>query len=228
MQIVILSGGLAKRLRPISKTTPKALIEINGVPFIEYQFRYLEKQGITKVVLCLGYLGDKIKNYLSQNKYSFDIEYSYDGSSLLGTGGAIKNAIKHIDNVFFVMYGDSFLPIDFKPVYQKFIINNHSALMTIINNHNKWDKSNVIFRNNIIKLYDKFENHEDMDYIDYGLSIFKKEVFLNILEKKFDLANIFNSLSISNDLDSYCVNERFFEIGTNQGILDFEEFLKKN
>jgi len=225
MQIIILAGGLAKRLRPITKTTPKALINIKSLPFIEYQLRYLENQGVSSVILCLGYLGEKIIKYISSQNYNFEIKFSHDGKELLGTGGAIKKAINLLDDEFLVMYGDSFLPIDFYPVFDKFAKSTKSALMTLIKNNNKWDKSNVVFKKNKIELYDKLNYRNDMNYIDYGLSVFKKKVFLNIDEKNFDLAITFKKLSLLNELDSFCVESRFYEIGSKKGIEDFEKFI---
>ena len=229
MQIAILAGGLATRLRPLTKKVPKALIKINGVPFIDYQIKYLKKQGITNIVLCTGFLGDQILDYVGDGaRYGLKIIYSNDGERLLGTGGAIKNALTFLDDNFFVMYGDSFLPIDYLSVYSKFKQKNLLALMTILENKNKWDRSNVIFDGNKIILYDKKNYTSQMNYIDYGLSILNRELFTEILDNSFDLAEIFSLLSKKQELDYFEVENRFYEIGSKQGIEDFSKFVLNN
>lgn len=229
MQTIILAGGLATRLRPITEKIPKALIEINNVPFIDYQLNYLKKQGITNVVLCTGFLAEQIVNYVGDgSRYGLKVVYSNDGEKLLGTGGAIKNAAKFLDDDFFILYGDSFLPIEFLPIYNKFKFNKLPALMTILENNNQWDKSNVIFDGIQINLYDKKNYSDQMNYIDYGLSICKKDIFIKTTYDIFDLAEIFTLLSKENHLDFYEVNQRFYEIGSQQGIEDFSNFALKN
>jgi N-acetyl-alpha-D-muramate 1-phosphate uridylyltransferase len=225
MQTVILAGGLATRLRPITEKIPKALIEINGKPFIDYQLNYLKKKGMTNIVLCTGFLAEQIVDYVGNgSRYDLKIIYSNDGDKLLGTGGAIKNAITHLDDDFFILYGDSFLPVEYNPVYEKFKQKNLSALMTILENNNLWDKSNVVFDGKQINLYDKKNSLPQMNYIDYGLSICKKDIFTKMTYNTFDLAEIFTSLSKKNQLDFYEVKQRFYEIGSKQGIEDFSSF----
>ena len=229
MQVVILAGGLATRLRPLTEKIPKALIDINGDPFIHYQLNYLKKQGISNVVLCIGFLADQIQGYVGDGKkYGLTISYSLDGKELLGTGGAIKNAINYLDDNFFVMYGDSFLPVNFREIYQNYINENKNVMMTLLKNNNQWDRSNVIFKNNKISLYDKNNLSPMMNYIDYGLSLFSKETFINMTIRKFDLADIFNSLSIDGNLGSFEIFERFYEIGSLAGISEFKEYVKIN
>ena len=225
MQTIIIVGGLATRLRPITEKIPKALIKINGIPFIDFQLNYLKKQGITSVVLCTGFLADQIVDFVGDgSRYGLKIDYSNDGEKLLGTGGAVKNAASYLNDDFFVLYGDSFLPIEFNPVYKKFKLNKLPALMTILKNNNQWDKSNVIFDGKQIKIYDKKNYTDQMNYIDYGLSICKKDVFTKMTYNIFDLAEVFTSLSKENRLDFYEVYQRFYEIGSQQGIEDFSSF----
>ena len=228
MQTVILAGGLATRLRPVTEKIPKALIKINGIPFIDYQLIYLKKQGITNVVLCSGFLAEQIVDYVGNgSRYGLKVVFSNDGEKLLGTGGAIKNAASFLDDDFFVLYGDSFLPIEFNPVYTKFKLNKLPALMTILKNNNQWDKSNVIFDGKQINLYDKKNFSDKMNYIDYGLSLCKKDNFVKMTYDIFDIAEIFTSLSKEKHLDFYEVHQRFYEIGSQQGIEDFSNFLLK-
>jgi len=225
--VLILAGGLGTRLGKLSKNTPKSLMNINGKPFIDYQLKYLKAQNIENVVICVGHFSEQIEKYVGNgSRYGMDIIYSYDGINLLGTGGAIKNAIRYFEDDFFVMYGDSFLPIDFNKVFKKFKKKKSIAMMTILKNNNLWDFSNIKLKNDKIILYDKLNKEDSMDYIDYGLSVLKKNIFLKIDKKIFDLSEILKNLSISGFLDSYEVHSRFYEIGSIEGINDFTSYVR--
>ncbi len=227
LPVAILAGGLATRLRPITEKTPKALIEIAGKPFIFHQLEYLRKEGIRKVVLCLGYLCEMIEEEVGDgSKFGLEINYSYDGDYLLGTGGSIKKALPLLDENFYVLYGDSFLPIHFKPVEDFFFKSKKPALMTIIFNENKWDKSNVVCNDGLILEYNKKEPKSAMKFIDYGLGVLSKSLFDKYEEKvTFDLADLYYHLSIQNQLAGFEVKERFYEIGSHKGIKETELYL---
>jgi MurNAc alpha-1-phosphate uridylyltransferase len=229
LPIAIIAGGLATRLKPITEKIPKALINIAGEPFIAHQLRHIKNQGIDKVVLCLGHLGEMIESFVGDgSNFDLEVNYSFDGEPLLGTGGAIKKSLPLLGDAFFVMYGDSYLPISFKPVEKAFLNSKKSALMTIIKNDNLWDKSNVIYKEHDLIEYNKKNMLLDMEYIDYGLSIIKSSIFSPYEDLcNFDLADIFHNISINNELQGYEVKDRFYEIGSYQGIKDAEEYLLK-
>jgi NDP-sugar pyrophosphorylase family protein len=226
--IIILAGGLATRMHPTTLTIPKSMIEINGKPFIYYQIQLLKKQDITHVVLCLGYLGEQIQGYLEKNNnFGLKIDYSYDGKQLLGTGGAVKQALKFIDNnCFFIIYGDSYLNINFQEVYDSYQKNcNNGYLLTIFKNSNKWDKSNIEYNKGKIIEYNKFNPTLRMHYIDYGLSIFLKKTFIEYDKKAFDLAELYHKASIDGFLNGYVVENIFYEIGSKEGLKNFENYI---
>jgi MurNAc alpha-1-phosphate uridylyltransferase len=227
LPVAILAGGLATRLRPITETIPKALIEIAGEPFIFHQLRYLHGQGTTSVVLCIGYLGEMIQELVGDgSQFGFQVSYSFDGPKLLGTGGAIKAAIPLLGNNFFIYYGDSYLPIDFKSIEKAYISSNKLGLMTVLKNENKWDKSNVIYQNDALIEYNKEEIKPNMNYIDYGLGILNSDVFHAYpTDESFDLSQVYNQLSVNDQLFGYEVFERFYEIGSHQGISETKEYL---
>ena len=130
--VLILAGGMAKRLYPVSQKIPKSLIKINNKPFIDYQLNYLKTQGITNVVISVGNLGDMIRSHIvNKNTSGLNVNFSFDGPNLLGTGGAVKKSLPKLTDVFFVMYGDSFLPINFKKIQSSFNTKRKLALMTI-------------------------------------------------------------------------------------------------
>ncbi len=226
-KLILLAGGLATRLRPVTETIPKSLIDINGKPFIDYQIDLLKRKGIKKLIICVGYLGEQIEYHLKDRKdYGIKIEFSYDGDELIGTGGAVQKAIKKTDGIFWVMYGDSYLDTDFEKISSYFELNRNKGLMTVFNNLDKWDSSNVVFENGKIIKYDKINKTKDMKYIDYGLSIFREEAFESFKElKKFDLAEVHRKLLSENELLGFEVNERFYEVGSFNGIEEFKSYI---
>jgi len=230
LPVMILAGGLATRLRPLTETIPKALIEVAGKPFIFWQLDYLRSQGIKRVILCTGYLSQMIEDVVGGGSlFDLDVSYSSDGDQLLGTGGAIKNALHLInDDNFFVLYGDSFLLVNFIDIEDHFLKNNALPLMTVMKNDNQWDKSNAIFKSGKVINYDKNNINKNMKYIDYGLGILNKSVFTNFQGREnFDLAMIYNQLSLDNHLNGYEVFTRFYEIGSQEGIKQTEIFLNE-
>ncbi len=229
LPVAILAGGLATRLRPITTSIPKALVEVAGEPFIAHQLRYLKAQGISEVVLCTGYLGEMIEAVVKDGAaFGVQVKYSPDGEKLLGTGGALRQALRLLSDEFFVLYGDSFLPVDFKAVETDFLQSQQPALMTVLKNEDRWDKSNVIFKEGQIAEYNKAETKPDMHFIDYGLGVLKKSVLQAYpANEVFDLAAVYHQLSIAGQLAGHEVHERFYEIGSFEGLKETEEFLKQ-
>ena len=215
------------RLRPLSEKIPKSLIEVAGKPFICHQLDYLQNQGIGRVVICIGYLGEMVQEVVGDgSKWGIDVSYSKDGPILMGTGGAIRQAIPLLGENFFVMYGDSYLPINFRSVQDSFVTFGKLALMTVLKNQNQWDKSNVIFSDGLIIEYNKNKQLPNMNYIDYGLGIISAHAFIDFDSGiPFDLAEMYHLLSISGRLSAYEVNMRFYEIGSRKGIAETESYL---
>jgi N-acetyl-alpha-D-muramate 1-phosphate uridylyltransferase len=228
IQIAILTGGLATRLGELTKNRPKSLVEILNKPFLAYQLELLRAKGIADVVLCIGHLGGQIKETFGDgHKYGVRISYSIEDRPL-GTAGALKNAASLLGNIFFVMYGDSYLFLDFQKILTYFISQNKLGLATVYSNHNLYDKSNMAINGNMIVKYSKTEKTNDMVYIDYGASIFKKEMLQLIPDDHFySLEDIFVRLIEMKQLIAFEVNNRFYEIGSPQGLSDFGEFAKE-
>src|ERR1700733_5094623 len=154
--VALLAGGLATRLRPLTETVPKVLLEVAGKPFLQHQLAMLREQGIRRVVLCVGFLGEQVRQQFGNGSaHGVELLYSFDGPVLLGTGGAIRQALPLLGERFFVLYGDSYLNVDFSQVASSFNESRKSALMTVFDNRDRWDASNVWFAEGQIKLYDK-------------------------------------------------------------------------
>lgn len=227
----ILAGGLATRLRPITETIPKSLVMVANQPFIIRQLSYLRNQGVRRVVLCVGYLGEMIEAVVGDGQQlGIEVVYSSDGLSLLGTGGALKKALHLLGDEFFVLYGDSFLLADFAAVRSAFECSGKDALMTVLNNYDRWDKSNVLFRDGSLVEYNKHAPRPDMTYIDYGLGVLSAEVLATYPDDHpFDLAEVYRTLSMQGRLAGMEVKQRFYEIGSHSGLKEAEiYFLTKD
>ena len=224
--VAILAGGMATRLRPITQTIPKALVEVAGQPFVVRQLRYLAAQGIARVVLCVGHLGDQIEAVVGNgSEFGLGIAYSFDGPKLLGTGGALRQALPLLGEHFFVLYGDSFLPVDFGLIQQAFTASRRAALMTVLRNGDRWDKSNVLFLNGQLVEYNKHAPRPGMEYIDYGLGVLAASTLQDyVSDQVFDLADVYHRLSSSGELAGYEVFTRFYEIGSHAGLREAEDY----
>ena len=227
--VLILAGGLAIRLRPLTEKIPKALVEVAGRPFLEHQLDLLRQNSIAEVILCLGYLGEMIEQrYGDGEALGVRIRYSFDGPILLGTGGAIKRASALLPDTFFVLYGDSYLPIDFKAVAAAFIEAGQPALMTVYANADAWDTSNVWFEQDRIRLYSKREKLPEMRFIDYGLMVCTRQIFDDCpSDVPFNLADTLEALSRKGQLAGHEVHQRFYEIGSPSGLAELDQLLSK-
>jgi len=218
--VAILAGGLGTRLRPLTEKLPKALLEINGEPFIAHQLRLLRSNDIGHVVICVGYGAESIRKSVGDGaRFGLKVDYSFDGPRLLGTAGAIKKALPLLGNAFFVLYGDSYLPCDYLSVQRSFEANHRLALMTVYANRNRWDRSNVEFLDGQILAYDKKNPSSGMQHIDYGLGVFAQEAFDRVgSHERFDLADLYQILLQMRELAGFEVTERFYEIGSFEGL----------
>lgn len=227
MQVAILAGGLATRLGDLTRSKPKSMVEIMGKPFLEYQLDQIHRNEITDVLLCIGHLGEQIEHYFGDgHRFSVTLKYSREEKPL-GTAGALRNAESHLDDVFFTLYGDSFLFLDFRAAMSYFLSQNKLALMCVYKNFDRYDRSNVALNGELVKKFSKEEKTGDMVCIDYGANIFRKEILQMIPKGEFcSLEDIFPKLVEMGELLAYEVQERFYEIGSPQGIKDFKEFIK--
>ena len=228
LPVAILAGGLATRLRPITEKVPKLLIEVAGEPFFSHQIRLLKKAGLTRLVLCVGYLGEKIVElYGDGSKWGMQIEYSFDGPKLLGTGGALIQALPKLGDAFYVLYGDSYLPVDYLSVGDFFLQSGKLGLMTVYENHERYDTSNVWFADSEIKLYDKKNKVPQMHHIDYGLGLLRASALDGWPRHAVvDLADVYGRLVAEKQLAGYDIPQRFYEIGSPAGLNELDALLR--
>jgi NDP-sugar pyrophosphorylase family protein len=225
--VAILAGGLAKRLRPATNKTPKALLSVAGEPFLIHQLRLLHSQGLHRIVLCVGYLGEMIKTELGNgSSLGMQISYSFDGPTLLGTGGALKRALPKLGEQFLVIYGDSYMPVDYQAIVEAFVSNMKPALMTIFENEGRWDASNIWFEAGEIHRYDKKLRAPEMRHIDYGIAVLSAQVFARYPDDlAFDLADVYACLVADKQIAAYEVKQRFYEIGSPEGLAELDSLL---
>jgi N-acetyl-alpha-D-muramate 1-phosphate uridylyltransferase len=224
LPVAILAGGLATRLQTLTEKTPKSLIPIAGEPFIAHQLRLLKRNGIQHVILCVGHLGEMVESAVANGSaFGMNIEYSYDGEKLLGTAGAIRQALPKLGDNFFVVYGDSYLPCDYSAIEQEFSHRGKLGLMTVFRNENQWDTSNVEFDQGRILAYSKTNRTPRMNYIDYGLGVFEREAFTRTTGS--DLADVYSGLLREDQLSAFEVGERFYEIGSPAGLKELKSLL---
>ena len=236
VQCVILAGGLGSRMVAYTGGQSKHLIPVLGKPFAHYQLTWLAGHGIKEIVYCLGHMGESIEEYVGDGSdWGLRVRYVYDGEKLLGTGGALRRAYEAnvLNRWFFVLYGDSFLPFDFRALGAAFLAQAKPAMMAVYRNRQMYDKSNVLFENGLLSLYMKNAPGDilsAMHWIDYGVSALKS----GIIEREvpsgevYDLSVLYNRLSTHGDLAGFEVAERFYEVGSISGLRDFEEWLEKS
>jgi NDP-sugar pyrophosphorylase family protein len=225
--VAILAGGLATRMRPFTERVPKSLLPVNGEPFIAHQLRLLAASGVERVVLCVGYLGEQIQEFVGDgSRFGLAVEFSSDGPTLRGTAGALKNALPHLGSQFFVLYGDSYLPCDYRAVLASFHASGREALMTVFRNQGQWDASNVAYSDGRIWAYDKKNPTSRMQYIDYGLGVFRDAPFSAIAgDEKHDLADLYQQLLARDALAGFECDQRFYEIGSVAGLQELSDHL---
>ena len=235
LQCVILAGGLGTRVRHLTGELPKALLPVNGAPFTDLQLQRLAAQGVREVVYCVGHGGDAIRSFVGDgSRWDLKVTYVEDGPRLLGTAGALRQGLSQgvIQDRFFTLYGDAFLPISFAPVVDAFERSGLPALMTVFRNEDAWGPSNVVFAGGRVQLHDKRPEAKsvDMRYIDYGLSILTAEPLETMVADGTvaDLSDVFRELSVQGRLAGFEVDERFYEVGSPAGVADLEEYLRRN
>jgi N-acetyl-alpha-D-muramate 1-phosphate uridylyltransferase len=229
LPLAVLAGGYATRLGALTTEIPKCLLEVNGRPFVDWQLELLMENGYSEFVFCVSYKSDAVQEYLGDGKdRGVSIQYSLDGPTQLGTGGAVQNALPKLGATFGVIYGDSYLPTNYLAAEQSFLSLRSQALMTVYENQNQFDSSNVEFVDGKLIHYEKGTKNKDMHHIDYGITFFRETVFHPWRDQSsFDLSDVCHQLANDNQLDGYEVFERFYEIGSIQGIEDFSHYLRR-
>jgi NDP-sugar pyrophosphorylase family protein len=223
--VCILAGGYGTRLGDLVTEVPKPLLEVAGEPFLIHQLRLLRSQGAVRIVLSVGYLGEQIERRIGEEQFGMSIAYSYDGPELVGTLGAIRRALPLLGSRFLVMYGDSYLRMDYRAAAAAWDTSRRAALMAVLKNEGRWDTSNAVFGDGLVERYDKYRQTPDMHWIDYGLGGLTERA-LERNPDTSDLAVLYHELAEHGELCGYETTERFFEIGTPESLQEADRFLR--
>lgn len=243
MQAVILAGGAGTRLRPLTLDTPKSMIDINGKPFLQYIIEELKKSGVINIVLCIGYLADKFKEYFSDgSKLGVNIDYSVE-KEFLGTAGAIKLAKDELEDEYFVVNGDTYLHLDYMEAYKEFKKAKKLGLMVVYDNSEKVADCNIaVDEQGMVAAYGKKEQLKKGDqlielkaepgkeykYVDAGVYVFKKEILSLIDGGKFVSleGDIYPELIRRRELKAYVTGQRYYDLGTPERLQLIRKVLK--
>jgi NDP-sugar pyrophosphorylase family protein len=230
MECVVLAGGLGTRMRPATELVPKALISVAGRPFVDWQLDWLRRSGVTRVVYSIGYRGELLRAHVGDgHRFGVRVDLVDEGHDLRGTGGALRLALDcgALPPAFLVLYGDSYLSVALADVWDTFRALPQPALMTVMRNEGRWDKSNAAFDDGVVSLYDKGRAGDDaFDFIDYGLLALSSDVVAEIPSGEFfDMATLLHRLSLEGRLAGFEAQDRFYEIGTPAGLVDLEAYL---
>ena len=231
VQVVVLMGGLGTRLKDYTKECPKSLVDVSGRPFFDYQLDLLCAWGFKKFVFLIGYRAEMIEEHFGNGSdKGISISYSYDGEKLLGTGGAVRRALSLLEDDFLLLYGDSFMDIDYAETlyrYERGKAAGARALMSVLGNNDRFDKSNVVMDGGNIKLYDKHNTTPEMDHIDYGVCMYERSLFEGRAENEaFDIAEILHDLSVKGQLTAQVVTKRFYEIGSPASLAECSDYMQ--
>jgi len=230
MQAVILAGGLGMRLRPITETVPKPMVEVAGVPYLEHQIRMLARQEIRDIVMLTGYLGEQIETYFgSGSRLDVSMRYSKEPEPL-GTAGALRLAEPLLREEFLVIYGDSYLPIDYRPILHLLNISGVTGVVTVYDNRlgDTSVKSNIALDSHqSITAYAKDSAASlPLEYVDAGVLAFRREI-VNLIPPQQNVAleqEILPLLISRKALRGYITAQRFYDIGTLERIQSIEHY----
>jgi NDP-sugar pyrophosphorylase family protein len=223
--ICILAGGIGSRLGSTVRDTPKPLLEVAGEPFLIHQLRLLARHGARRVVLCVGHLGELIEQRVGPGRFGIEIVYSYDGPTLIGTLGAVRKAAPLLGERFMLLYGDTYLRVDYADVARVWRDSGLPAVMTVLRNAGRWDTSNASFDGRLVR-YKKRRPDPSMEWIDYGLGGLVSETLNQVGPETSDLADLYEALSARNELFGYEATDRFYEIGTPAALDEAAQFLE--
>jgi NDP-sugar pyrophosphorylase family protein len=233
MQVLVLAGGLGTRMLPLTADRPKALLPVAGRPFAEHQVELLAAHGVDDIVFSIAYRGDMIRDALGDGRrWDVRLHYVDEGDDRRGTGGAVRLFADSgfAAEAFAVLYGDTYLPIAYRPVWTAFADQGLPALMTVLENRDRWDVSNARLSADGRVVYRKGSGQQyGMTHIDYGLSVLATATVLDRIpgDTVVDLADVFAEMSDRGELAGYEVRERFYEIGSADGMDDLERLLSE-
>jgi NDP-sugar pyrophosphorylase family protein len=227
LPVVILAGGLGTRMTAVTGAQrPKALLDVAGEPYLVRRLRDLAADGVADVVLLVGHGADAVHAAIGDGRaLGLAVRYVADGDRLLGTGGAVRAALDSLAEAFWLTYGDTFLPVELRPIEAAFRASPHPALMTVLRNDDRWEPSNVTIADGLVTRYEK--GRRGLTHIDYGLLAFERDVFEPYpAGEPFDLSVVLRDLVAAGEMAAYEVEERFHDIGSPASYEETTQWLR--
>ena len=224
--VCILAGGRGRR-RSRVRDVPKPLLEVGGEPFLFHQLRLLARHGASRVVLCVGYLGEHIRERIGPCRFGLGIEYSFDAPGLDGTLGAIRRAQHLLGDRFFILYGDTYLRLDYRAAAAEWRRSGCLGLMVVLRNDGRWDQSNTVYGDGRVIAHDKSAPTSAMRWIDYGLGGLEARALERVPASERDLSSLYKRLAQLGELCGYEAHERFYEIGRPESLAETDAFLRR-
>lgn len=229
MQVAILAGGLGTRLRPLTGAVPKPMVRVAGRPFLEHEIRLLKERGIRDYVLCVGYLGEQVEAYFRDGKrWGVRVEYSHDGPRLVGPAGALKRAEPLLQERFFVTYGDAYLRTDYRRMMRALVGSGKLGVMAVFHNRNRFGRSDLVVEGRQVLRYDKKRAVPEMEWVNFGVSALDRRALALIpAGRACGEEEFYGELIRRGQLGAFPVRNRFYEIGTQASLEEFERFILK-
>jgi NDP-sugar pyrophosphorylase family protein len=224
--VCILAGGRGTRLGGRAREVPKPLLEVAGEPFLIHQLRLLAAHEVREAVICVGHRGELIESRIGEERFGVRIAYSHDGPGLDGTLGAIRRALPLLPERFLVLYGDTYLRLDYRAADRAWRESGLPALMVVLRNVGRWEVSNARYELGRVVAYDKRSPTTDMSWIDYGLGGLTAAALERVPESESDLAVLYGALARRGELCGHAATERFYEIGTPGALEETDAFLR--
>lgn len=229
LSVLILCGGKATRLHPVTRYLSKSLYPICGKPFIDFQLELLKNAGFNHVVLAVGHLADQIVEHVGDgSQYGLQVDYSMDGWRSLGTAGAVKKAMDRFKKPFLITYGDSYLPVNYTQIVDTYLKGSFMGLVTVYRNTNTERHKNNIYwlKEKNVLVYNKTDSFGLCKYMDYGISIFHPVILSQVKKYRFqDMADVYNDWGRKGRLSVCPIDQPYYEIGSPVGVREFTRYV---
>jgi MurNAc alpha-1-phosphate uridylyltransferase len=224
--VCILAGGLGTRLGSFVHDRPKPLILVAEEPFVFHQLRALAEHGAGEIVMCVGHFGEMIEDEVGTERFGLTIRYSYDAPGLSGTLGAIRHAEPFLAERFLVLYGDTYLAVDYQAMVKDWVHSATLGAMSVLHNRGKWGPSNTVVERGEVVRHNKRARTARMEWIDYGLGALKSSALDLVDNTVTDLSDLYDELANRAQLRAFEVRERFYEIGTPDQLAETDAYLR--
>jgi len=216
-------------MRPATEVVPKAMLEVAGRPFVDWQLELLARGGVEDVVFCTGHLGQQIEEHVADGaRWGLSVRYSSERDTLLGTGGALRLALDRglLAERFLVTYGDAYLTVDLHLLMDRLGDVDAPVVMSVWHNAGSIVPSNADFDGSSVR-YRKDSPDPGSEYVDYGMLALRRSVIERIEPGVVvDLAAVLETLSATGDVAGWEVAERCYEIGSPEGLAALNERLR--